>query len=310
MFWPKLGVSSGTLRVLGLAVGRDPSPPTTAYLFLGGRCQGRCAYCPQAQGSQGLRERLGRIRWPERAWEEVLPRLQAARETGAIRRVCLQTVLAPGVTSQIPPLVAALGGAVSVSAGLRRLDEVEQILAAGAERLGLALDGATAAVAHAAGRPWRHRLLLEAARRFPGRISTHLVVGLGETEAEMVARFRELLDHGVRIGLFAFTPVAGTVWADRPAPSLRSYRRLQLALFLLERGQGHLDFDGAGQLTDFGLETEELLLPWDEGEAWRTRGCPDCNRPYYNESPRLTPYNFSRPLAPAEARAELERALL
>lgn len=252
---------------------------------------------------------MGRVRWPERPWAEVLPRLEAARAAGMIRRVCLQAVDAPGVASRIPPLVKVLGGEVSVSAGLRNLAEVERILLAGAERVGLSLDAATAAVARAAGRPWRYRLLLAAAGHFPGRISTHLVVGLGETEAEMISRFGELLDSGVRIGLFAFTPVTGTAWADRPAPELASYRRLQLALALLERGRGKFRFDGTGRLTSWGVDPAELRAALAGGESLRTRGCPDCNRPYYNESPRQTPYNFPRPLTPDQGQAELERVL-
>ncbi len=45
------------------------------------------------------------------------------------------------------------------------------------------------------------------------------------------------------------------------------------------------------------------------GEAFRTSGCPDCNRPYYNERPGGPLYNYPRPLTASEARRELAALL-
>jgi len=40
------------------------------------------------------------------------------------------------------------------------------------------------------------------------------------------------------------------------------------------------------------------------GEAFRTSGCPGCNRPYYNERPSGPFYNYPRGLTEEEARRE------
>ena len=37
-----------------------------------------------------------------------------------------------------------------------------------------------------------------------------------------------------------------------------------------------------------------------DGHAFRTTGCEDCNRPYYNEKPRDVLYNYHRPLTAEE----------
>lgn len=38
------------------------------------------------------------------------------------------------------------------------------------------------------------------------------------------------------------------------------------------------------------------------GKAFETSGCPDCNRPYYNESPRGVIFNYYRLLVAGEIR--------
>ena len=51
-------------------------------------------------------------------------------------------------------------------------------------------------------------------------------------------------------------------------------------------------------------ERERLLrlgapLP-SRGEPFQTSGCPDCNRPFYNEQPGGPLFNFPRPLEAEE----------
>jgi biotin synthase len=108
---------------------------------------------------------------------------------------------------------------------------------------------------------------------------------------------------GLTVGLFAFTPVPGSHLADLPPPTLSSYRRLQAARWLIVHGLSRvdkMDFNGTGQLLALGGP-----LP-ATGEPFQTSGCPDCNRPYYNERPGGDVYNYPRPLAPAEALRAIE----
>ncbi len=142
------------------------------------------------------------------------------------------------------------------------------------------------------------QLLEDLARCYPGQISTHFIAGLGETEEEMVRAMYRAIASGITVALFAFTPVRGTLLEHRSPPDLAFYRRMQLARFLMqERGARPEDFRfGRGGIESLGIDVgiEDLAL------AFRTSGCPDCNRPYYNERPDETPYNYPRPLETSE----------
>jgi biotin synthase len=54
-----------------------------------------------------------------------------------------------------------------------------------------------------------------------------------------------------------------------------------------------MEFEG-GKIVDFGVNQEELCTAVNSGEPFRTSGCPGCNRPFYNESPRGPIYNYPR----------------
>jgi biotin synthase-related radical SAM superfamily protein len=108
------------------------------------------------------------------------------------------------------------------------------------------------------------------------------------------------------VGLFAFTPVRGTAMQDIPPPPLDVYRRTQVARYLI---CGHLAraadfiFSSEGRLISFNLLPLREHLA--DGRAFRTSGCPDCNRPFYNERPGGVMYNYPRLLTPTE----VERAI-
>ncbi len=104
------------------------------------------------------------------------------------------------------------------------------------------------------------------------------------------------VDLGVYPALFAFTPIAGTVMAGHPWPSLEYYRKLQVAHFLITHGIRRCEDmkfkDGC--LIDFNISREELQKMIRTGEPFRTSGCPGCNRPYYNERPGGPIFNYPR----------------
>jgi biotin synthase-related radical SAM superfamily protein len=314
-------VSIGTAAVLGLADLPMATPPTTAYLMVGGRCARNCAFCAQARESTASDLALSRVTWPQYPLEEVKLRLQEAERGGWIRRCCLQVTAGRGYYGRALDVVRQVRQAVSlpinVAILVREVAQVAELLAAGVDRVGFGLDAACERVFGAVkGGDWARTLatIEGTARRYPGRASVHLIVGLGESEREMVERMAWA--HGLRlgVGLFAFTPVRGTALADRPPPSLAVYRRMQAARWLIVHHGARLDdfcfSQGAlvGMHVPGGADLGSILVT---GEAFRTPGCPDCNRPYYNERPGGLMYNYARPLTPAEAcRAMDEMAVM
>jgi len=315
--------SAGTLAVVR---GRRPDArpggdalPTTAYLLVGERCSRDCGFCPQARRARARGDLLARVNWPKADGERFWTGLARAVSDGQIRRVCLQLTVAPGVLEEARAAVSEVrrrlpGVPVCVSAACRSLAEVERILGWGADRVTLAVDAASpAAYRMVKGGSLERRLdfIARAARRFPGRIGTHLIAGLGETEEEMVGLMQVMTDLDVTVALFAFTPVEGTGLEDREPPDLRSYRRLQAARHLVVRGlvrAEEMAFDAQGRIRSYGLPWERVRQALAGGQAFQTSGCPDCNRPYYNERPSGDLFNYPRPLSEEEKAAALEEA--
>jgi len=323
----EINVSIGTATVLGLADIRMDAAPTTAYLMLGGRCRMACAFCAQARTSLALSLskgsaqaiNLSRITWPPFDEKEVLGRLDEAAARGDFRRVCLQVTVGQGYFRRTLELVEAVRGVcdLPVDAAIlpHNVDQVEALLNAGVEHIGFGLDAACERVFRRVKRGnWERNLELieEAARRFPGHVAVHLIVGLGETEREMAEMIQRMHDLGVVVGLFAFTPVRGTAMQDQPPPPLDTYRRMQVARYLITHDLatlGDFSFSAEGRLVSFGRPDLEKMLA--DGLAFQTSGCSDCNRPFYNERPGGPLYNYPCPLTPAEAlRAVAELAVV
>jgi biotin synthase len=301
----KINVSIGTAGVLGLTRVPMAVAPTTAYLMLGGRCLMNCAFCAQARESQASALNLSRVTWPEYDLDTVTERLADAVARGEIRRACLQVTVTADAFEQSLAILQAVKAVVDVPFDVailpRDLEQVRQLVDAGADHIGFGLDAACERVfRQVKGGNWARSLDLieETARAFPGRAALHLIVGLGETEQEMVERIQWAHDRGVTVGLFAFTPVRGTYLADLAPPSMAVYRRLQAARWLIAHAQSRAEemvFDADGRLRDLGASVPE------SGEPFETSGCPDCNRPFYNEQPGGPLYNYPRPLSADEA---------
>jgi biotin synthase len=179
---------------------------------------------------------------------------------------------------------------------------------AGADRVGIAIDAATPELFDqlrgkgvAGPHQWDHywdvvQMAVGVFGRFQAGI--HLIVGLGETEKEMVAAIQKGQNMGVHTHLFSFFPEEGSPMEEHALPSLGQYRRIQLARWIIDEGlgsAGQMNFDENGRLVDFGMDINPLI---QIGEPFMTSGCPGrdgkvaCNRPYGNERPSGPIRNF------------------
>jgi len=308
-------VSSGSAVVLGLSRAPLDAIPTTAYVMLGERCLNNCAFCAQAHSAHSGADALARVNWPAFSAESAIPAIASAASRGEIKRVCFQVTAGAGDHELAREAILATGAVcdvpVSVSIAASSLAQVGELLEAGAQRVTIALDAATPALfAQRKGRPWEDtwQLLVEAAARYPRQVGTHLIAGLGETEEQFLNIASMVLGMGITLGVFAFTPVRGTMMAGCQPPTLASYRRIQAAVWLLAEGLVRVEelrFDREGRLRDLSMTNQALSTLLSGGEAFRTSGCCDCNRPYYNERPGGPLYNYPRPLNGEEARREI-----
>jgi biotin synthase-related radical SAM superfamily protein len=325
----KIRVSLGSAMVLGLLRGKLDAMPTTAYLltYRRGKCNANCSFCPQARGSHGRADMLSRVSWPVFPTMYVLDGLESAVRDGQIRRVCLQALNYPEVFGHLLAFVKAIYLRVKVSVSIScqplNRENMRRLAEAGVERIGIPLDAATEELfskvkGRLVGGPYvwdeQFRLLSEAVQIFGnGEVSTHLIVGLGETEKEMVETIQKCVGMGVLPALFAFTPIPGTALENNSQPSVPAYRRVQLARHLIFHGitrYEDMSFNGKDCVSDFSVDKEVLMRIVRRGEPFLTSGCPNCNRPYYNEKPSGPIYNYPRPLTKKETGQILQELVI
>jgi biotin synthase len=325
-------VSAGTAAVLGLVELPMAVAPTTAYLMVGGRCAMDCAFCAQARSSTASDLSLSRVNWPQFPMDEVCARLSHVERLPlpsgcshpVLQRCCLQVTAGHGYLKRALDVIACLKRStalpLSVAVLPRSLPQIDEFFARGVDRIGFGLDAASERVfRRVKGTHWSSMLALieQATSRHPGRVAVHLIVGLGETEREVVERIEWVHSIGAAVSLFSFTPVRGTALARREPPPLAVYRRMQAARWLIVDGGISLDelaFDADGGLAGLGSLSTGVsncdALPVN-GAAFCTSGCTGCNRPFYNERPGGPMYNYPRPLeADERLQALSEMAIL
>lgn len=307
----QIRVSLGTAIVLGLLEGKLDANPTTAYLmtYKKGKCAANCSFCPQARTSKSNNELLSRVTWPIFPTPNVLTTLAAMTKEGKIKRVCIQALNYPNVFVHLEALVRelkkSLSTPVSVSCQPQNNTNIQRLALAGVDRLGISLDAATEALFNkvkGSGRgclyTWENQFhqLKKAITVFgKGNVSTHVIVGLGETEKQAIEIIQQCVDLSVLPALFAFTPVRGTALEAQLPPKIEGYRRIQLARYLIiheKKNVNEMQFDSEGKIVGFGVSGETLNALVEEGLPFRTSGCPDCNRPFYNEKPNGPLYNY------------------
>lgn len=321
----KVRVSIGSAVMLGLVNERLDAKPTTAYLltYRRGKCTANCAFCPQARTSNARSDKLSRVTWPPFPVEQVFSSIEHAVEQGKIKRVCIQALNYPNVVEDLLALVKQLRlyteVPISISCQPLTQKKLKELSEVGVERISIALDAATKKLfEQVKGKQvdgpyaWekQHRTLLDAVKIFgDGFVTTHLIVGLGETEREMVQIIQWCVNAKVYPSLFAFTPIRGTALENFPPPSVKHYREIQVAQHLITKGEArfeNMQFSPNGKLVDFGVPKNLLLNKVKSGRPFLTSGCPNCNRPYYNERPGGPMYNYPRPLTQEEI-SEIEK---
>lgn len=314
----KWKLSTGTACVVGLKQCNAEVLPTTAYVMLGEKCANACQFCAQSSMNQSSPNRLSRITWLEYDGLKAAQAIDNAYRQRKVKRACLQVVRTNdcgGRTLAAIDILRSLSDMpLSVASHLDSVDQVMELARRGASKVCIALDAATPELFYTVkGGDWQKRwqLLTECAALLPGQIVTHLIVGLGESEQQMIRQIAACQARNIEVALFAFTPIRGTRMAGNAPPDIGHYRRIQVAAYLLKSGYSESTFSYThGKLSAININPALLNDLLNSGEAFRVSGCLDCNRPYYNESPGKVMYNYPRPLSPAEIVKALDECQL
>ncbi|MDA8213541.1 MAG: radical SAM protein [Clostridia bacterium] len=294
-------------------------------------CKGRCAYCGLAKDriTRVDESTFIRVKWPKYEFEEILR--QAKKEQDNLKRVCVAMVTNPRALDDCNYLVRRLKedtglliSALVTPTLIRNKSQIAELKENGADSLGIAVDTATEKLFERfrglgvqGPHHWAHywQVVQDAVDVFgANNVSVHLIVGLGETEAEMVEVIQRVYQLKAIPHLFAFYPEKGSPLEMLGQPPIGQYRRIQLARYLIVNGldhRGQMKFNSAGQLTAFGINIEPTV---NTGLPFMTSGCRDlqgevaCNRPYGNERPGELLYNY--PFRPTGEDLELIRKQL
>jgi len=272
-------------------------------------CVARCAYCGlnRAREVDETDRTFIRVQWPTYAVDDIIARLKD--DGGRLRRVCVGMITHPRAFDDMNTIIhrfhAEVGRPISALVSPTAIRDPRRLVAtrdAGADTATVAVDAATPELFdlhRGSGVRGPHRwelyweTLAEIGRIFgPGKSGIHLVVGLGETEKQMVEAIQRAHDLGAETHLFSFFPEAGTALDVHPQPSYGHYRRVQLARYLINRGAARceqMSFDQQGRILEFGVDPVGLEESIHYGEPFMTSGCPGadgrvaCNRPFGNE---------------------------
>lgn len=283
-------------------------------------CQGRCGYCglEQKRSEKTKGTTFIRVAWPTYPFELILQRTK--EHQSSLKRICLSMITRQRALEDSLKLVARLHKEVDLPISIlcaptliHKEEDLQKLKEAGADQLGVSIDTATAEIFQKyrgkgvrGPHRWEHYwdILKKGVAVFgEGQVSVHLIVGLGESEQEMVGALQQVRDLGAVAHLFSFYPEPGSALAEKAAPSLGQYRRMQLARYLIMKDLARaqtMRFNSSKQVYDFGVDVSALVA---SGQPFRTSGClgrdgeTACNRPYGNERPGVALANY--PFAPS-----------
>ncbi|MHA1393263.1 MAG: radical SAM protein [Promethearchaeota archaeon] len=329
----KIRISIGTAAKLGLRHLKMNVEPTNIHLltYNSKGCNANCAFCPQSKftfeklaenpDSQKL---LSRVIWPAFDFGEFLYALKEkapkiTNEETAFKRICLQTLNYNGFEENVKFIleqikkVSSLPISMAVPPVSKKYMKIYKKI--GAERICFAIDCATEKIFdQIKGKnnngpySWQDHIehLKYAVEIFGrGKTTTHLIVGLGETEFEALKLIWQMKKMGILTGIFAFCPIKNTKLEKHERPSILKFRKIQLGKFLIDTGKKKFEdfeFDDKGNLINFNISIKELndICNIGHGKVFQTSGCPGCNRPYYTSSPNSVQYNYPRKLTNIE----------
>jgi len=281
----RVRASIGTLARAGLLRMEMVVVPQTCYLLqYCDRCLASCVFCELSHGVA----RIARVVWPEVELEELVPRIEV------FDRVCLQSVLKRGWIEEMFEILRVLESVGKpLSVALTPVPEgILRSLTKFCDYVGVGLDASTPRVFDSVGKPFTWSTYMAFLRKCVevlgrGKVFVHLIAGLGEEPREMVKTMKVLYSMGCRVALFSYVPPRRG--PRLPGVDVLTYRFLQVARQCLEEGIDPEQYVASYSPKPSFRRPPPLANPL---RAVLTSGCPNCNRPFYNESPRGPLMNY------------------
>jgi biotin synthase len=275
-------------------------------------CRSDCGYCGLARTRPGTYEDKSfiRVEWPLVRTDELVDRMAARDDT--MTRLCISMVTHPHAYRDTLDIAARITAKVTaplsilVAPPTLNRTKLESFKTVGVDMIGIGLDAVTEDLfrrirtdvpAGGAGLSWaKYWEVVNDAREIfgPWKVNCHTLVGLGETDRDLVDIFTRLRDREIFSYLFCFNPEPDSRLADHPKSPLRRWRRVQLAKHLIETEgfrADQFDFDADDNLSVLGGDTTVVERSVESGIPFMTNGCPGaggepgCTRPYGSYRP-------------------------
>lgn len=280
-------------------------------------CKANCAFCGLASQRTIAKGRGSFIRVPWNLYptDEIVDAIKKA--PNYVSRVCISMITHPKSKRDVISICEKITHETSLKVSLLitpTLLNREDLIAmkeAGAQMIGVAIDAATEDLfVKLRGKPvkgphdWNKywKIYGQSLEIFgAGMVGVHLICGIGETEREMVSAMARAKRMGGSTHLFSFFPEQGSAMEMASPPPIGSYRRIQLARWLIDNDKispESIKFDNQNRILGFGIGADELEEAITTGCPFETSGCPGpngkvaCNRPYGNEKPGPNIRNF------------------
>lgn len=333
----KIRISTGSAAVLKLKRLKMDTAPTTCYVmtYTEDYCIGKCSFCPQGHTpTLQSTEQLSRIQWPDFVWEDFLNQLkfnQNQKGGNKFKRFCIQVLNYQGFYYDVLSIIKIIHENfpnLAISAAIPPVppEKLKELKSFGLERIGIALDACYEELfddikgknIHGPYSWKKHWEALSSSLKIfgLGKATTHFIVGLGETEQEMIESIKKVVEKDILPGIFLFTPIKGTPMENAPRPSMLQFRHVQLCRYLLLQkieNATRFVYSEDGTLVRIRHFTpSELSQIIQNNSAFKTAGCPDCNRPYYTSRPGEEQDGYPRDLTADEHQliyAELDSLL-
>jgi biotin synthase len=304
-----------TLDLLGGSFYRDAKLYCINILLTYSKgCSANCAYCGLSKVRPGEYEEKSfiRVAWPIHSTDDIADRI--AQRPQSVKRVCISMITQRKAVTDAVEVAKRIRAKSSVpisslvSPTVMVDSDYADLKNAGVDKVGIAIDCATEELfdlhrgIHANGpHKWdKYWTSFEAALKVfgKGQVGSHFVVGLGETEKQMIESIQRIKDMGGETHLFSFFPEANSRLANHARPSVQHYRRVQISRYMIDNELTHsskMKFDDEGRVVDFGADFEPVARL---GKPFMTSGCIGedgevaCNRPFANERPSEEFRNF------------------
>ena len=242
-------------------------------------CRANCAYCGLARHREAERDYADRnfirVDWPAVPMAEVVDIVAKDGENSPFHRMCISMITHPNSdedtvsvlkqwTARIDP--SAIPISILSNPTTMTRQDVQTLHELGSDIFTVALDAATPELfdrtrgkgvqsPHSWKKYWE--ILNDARDIFgPKKFGAHIIVGMGETEHEVLTLVQQLVDMGGHSHMFCFFPEKGSLMDHLPATPRDQWRRVQLARYLIDYCGMRVDqmtFDEHGRVTGYGM---------------------------------------------------------